>query len=124
MDLVNQSVIHKNFGRGMIVSVNSEKYLNVKFEGKDATCKFSYPQCFYGYLTLENCKLQSEIAQIVEIWKEEKGITEREKLYHQYEITLRGIENRRIAAKEKKMKASQRAVEHRTAYNMRHENKK
>lgn len=108
-ELVNQSVIHKNFGKGTICSVDGDKYLSVKFEEKGKVCKFAYPQSFYRYLTLEDDTMQSDMDQIVEIWKQEKGIAEKEKLYHQYEKTLRSIEKRRIAAEEKKQKASQRA---------------
>ena len=118
MDLVNQKVIHKNFGNGIICNVDNAKYLNVKFEQKTEVCKFAYPQCFYGYLTLENSKLQSEIISVIENWKMENGIEEKEKLRYKYKETLRGIENRRTAVEEKKLRASQRAAEHRTMYNM------
>lgn len=118
MNLENQQVVHKKFGKGTICSIDNEKYLNVKFERKAGICKFAYPQCFYGYLTLENSELQLEIISVVDNWKNENAIEEKEKLRNRYKETLRGIEKRRNAAEEKKIKASQRAAEHRTMYNM------
>lgn len=122
--LINQDVVHKNFGRGIICSVEDESHLSVKFEGKDAVSRFVYPQCFYGFLTLENSRLQFEIAQTVKNWKEENGIAEKEKLYHQHKETVRGIQSRRLAAEEKRLKAAQRLAEHRTTYTKRPEDKK
>lgn len=41
---------------------------------------------------------------------------QKEALRHQYEKTIQGIEARRLAAGEKKLKAAQRAMEHRSTY--------
>ena len=120
-DLVNQKVLHKNFGKGIICDIDNAKYLNVKFEQKTEVCKFAYPHCFYGYLTLEDSKLQLEIISVIEKWKMENGIEEKEKLRYKYKETLRGIEKRRNAAEEKKIKASQRAAEHRIMFNKKKE---
>lgn len=117
-DLVDQKVIHKNFGKGKVCAVDNERYLNVKFEQKAEVCKFVYPQCFYGYLMLENSTFQSQIISVIENWKMENRIEEKEKLRYKYNETLRSIEKRRTAAETKKMRASQRMVEHRTMYNM------
>ncbi|MGN0424262.1 MAG: hypothetical protein ACI4FY_03015 [Acetatifactor sp.] len=113
--LINQTVIHKSFGKGIIRSVDGN-YLEVDFIGKGKVSKFPYPSCFYGFLLVENTNLQSEIEAVVEVWKQESGIVQKEKLRYQYEKTLRGIEARRLAAEEKKMKAAQKAMEHRSTY--------
>lgn len=117
MNLENQQVVHKKFGKGIICSTDNGKYLNVRFEKKTEICKFAYPQCFYGYLTLGDSELQLEIDSVVDSWKNENDIEEKEKLRNRYKETLRGIEKRRNAAEEKKIKAAQRTAEHRTMYN-------
>lgn len=121
MKLENQQVVHKKFGKGIICSIDNAKYLNVKFEKKEEICKFVYPQCFYGYLTLEDSELELKIISVVDNWKNENNIKEKEILRNRYKETLRGIEKRRNAAEEKKIKASQRAAEHRTMYNIKKE---
>lgn len=117
MNLENQQVVHKRFGKGIICSIDNEKYLNVKFEKKAEICKFAYPQCFYGYLTLKDSELQLEIIPVVDNWKNENDIEEKEKLRNRHKETLCGIKKRRNAAEEKKLRASQRIAEHRTIYN-------
>lgn len=113
--LVDQTVIHKSFGKGIIRSVD-EKYLEVDFSEKGKVSKFPYPACFHTFLTLDNSELQTEINGLVEMWKTENGIEQKEELKHQYEKTMQGIEARRQAAEEKKQKAAQRAMEHRSTY--------
>ncbi|MGN1176628.1 MAG: hypothetical protein ACI4S1_14345 [Roseburia sp.] len=113
--LVNQTVAHKSFGKGIIRSVD-EKYLEVDFTEKGKVSKFPYPSCFHGFLTLEDSNLQTEIGEIIEVWKQESGVVQKEALRHQYEKTIQGIEARRLAAEEKKLKAAQRAMEHRSTY--------
>lgn len=114
--LVNQTVTHKVFGKGNIRSVD-EKYLEVDFMKTGKVSKFPYPSCFHGFLTVEDCKLQMEIEAVVEVWKQESGAVQKEELKLQHEKTMQGIESRRLAAAEKKLKVAQRAMEHRSAYN-------
>lgn len=121
--LVNQTVIHISFEKGIIRSVD-EKYLEVDFIEKGKVSKFPYPGCFHGFLTIEDSSLQTEIEAVVEGWKQESGVTHKEELRHQYEKTMQGIEARRLAAEEKKLKAAQRAMEHRSAYSNTNFNKK
>ena len=116
-------VIHKSFGKGIIRSVD-EKYLEVDFMEKGKASKFSYPSCFNGFLSMEDNELQPEISSAVEVWKVESGAAQKEELRHQYEKTMQGIEARRLAAEDKKMKAAQRAMEHRSAYSNTSFNKK
>ena len=54
--LVNQTVIHKSFGKGIIRSVD-EKYLEVDFVETGKVSKFPYPGCFHGFLTIEDSSL-------------------------------------------------------------------
>jgi len=121
--LVNQTVIHKSFGKGIIRSVD-EKYLEVDFIKKGKVSKFSYPGCFHGFLTIEDGILQQEIDAVVEVWKQESGTVQKEELKKQYEKTMQSIEARRLAAEEKKLKAAQRAMEHRSTYSNTNFNKK
>lgn len=121
--LVNQTVIHKSFGKGIIRSVD-EKYLEVDFIKKGKVSTFSYPGCFHGFLTIEDGILQQEIDAVVEVWKQESGIVQKEKLKKRYEKTMQSIEARRLAAEEKKLKAAQRAMEQRSTYSNTNFNKK
>lgn len=121
--LVNQTVIHKNFGSGIIRSVD-EKYLEVDFTEREKISKFSYPSCFHGFLTLEDGYLQTEIDAVIEVWKQESGAVQKEELRHRYEKTMQGIEARRLAAEEKKLKSAQRAMEHRSTYRNVNQSKK
>ena len=121
--LVNQTVIHKSFGKGIIRSMD-EKHLEVDFKEKGKVSKFPYPSCFNGFLTVEDCDLQAEITSVVEVWKQESGAVQKEELRHQYEKTMQGIEARRLAAEEKKLKAAQRAMEHRFTYSNVNQGKK
>ena len=114
--LVNQTVIHKSLGKGIIRNVD-EKYLEVDFIERGKVSKFMYPGCFHGFLTIEDSNLQSEIAVVVENWKRDSDVVQKEELKKQYEKTIQGIEARRKAAEEKKLKAAQRSMEHRSAYN-------
>lgn len=121
--LVNQTVIHKSFGKGIIRSVD-KKYLEVDFIEKGKVSRFLYPDCFYGFLTIEDSGLQLEIEAVVEDWKQDRGVIQKEKIKKQYEKTMRSIEARRLAAEEKKLKAAQRALEHRSTYSSSSFNKK
>jgi len=121
--LVNQTVIHKSFGKGIIRNVD-EKYLEVEFIEKGKVSKFPYPGCFHGFLTIEESSLLTEIEAVVEGWKQESGVIQKEELRHQYEKTMQSIEARRLAAEEKKLKAAQRAMEHRSTYSNINFNKK
>jgi|GEM_PF-3026738 len=121
--LVNQTVIHKSYGKGIIHNVG-EKYLEVDFAEKGKVSKFPYPSCFNGFLSLKDCDLQTEITAEVEVWKRESGAMQKEELRHRYEKTMQGMEARRLAAEDKKLKAAQRAMERRSAYGNTNFNKK
>ena len=38
-----------------------------------------YPDCFYGFLTIEDSGLQSELEAVVEDWKRDSGVIQKEK---------------------------------------------
>ena len=121
--LVNQRVIHKSFGKGIIQNID-EKYLEVNFVDKEKVSRFVYPSCFYNFLVLEDGILQEEINSVIEVWKQESGVLQKEELKLQYEKTLQDIEARKLAAEEKKLRAAQRAMEHRSMYSNAKQDKK
>ena len=111
-NLIEEKVIHKSFGTGIIRSVD-DKYLEVDFPERNKKSKFSYPSCFNGFLTLENGQKQAEVQKDLEQWKIESGVVQKEKLRCQYEKTMQEIRARKIAAGEKKLRAMQKAREYR-----------
>jgi len=58
MILENLEVLHKAFGKGVIVAVNG-KYITVKFESASKT--FVYPDIFEKFLTLADGSVCDEI---------------------------------------------------------------
>lgn len=58
MLLENLEVLHKSFGKGVVVSVNG-KYFTVKFESAQKT--FVYPDIFEKFLTLADSSVSEEI---------------------------------------------------------------
>lgn len=112
-NLVEETVVHKLFGTGVIRRVNS-RYLEVDFPKKRS--KFVYPSCFDGSLMLENEGKRAEVQKDVEQWKVESGAARREELRKRYEKTMREIRTRQAAAEEKKVRTAQKAMEHRLAY--------
>lgn len=114
--MLNQAVVHKTFGKGIVKSAD-EKYIEVEFAEKQKKGKFAYPSCFHGFLSFEDEHLQMRMQEAVDVWMTESGTRQSEALYHKYEKTVKGIMERRAAAEEKKLKAAQRAMEHRTNYN-------
>lgn len=52
-ELMEETVVHKSFGKGVVKSANVN-YLEVDFPGKNKKSTFAYPLCFDGFLTLEN----------------------------------------------------------------------
>lgn len=116
MELIHLTVIHKIFGKGVIYSVD-EKYIEVDFAEKNRVSKFAYPSCFQEFLTLENAEMRETMQKVVEKWKIENGIDKKEEIWKRHEKTVQGIKDRQFAAAERKLKAAQRAISHRTAYN-------
>lgn len=51
-NLIGETVIHKQFGRGVITKAY-EKYLEIDFPELNKQSKFIYPSCFHGFVKLE-----------------------------------------------------------------------
>ena len=58
MNLIDVVVLHKMFGRGVVVA-QEKGTITVRFHEK--TAKFAYPDAFKLFLKAENCKIQEEI---------------------------------------------------------------
>ena len=115
-ELLEETVVHKLFGTGIIRCVD-DKYLEIDFPERGKKSKFVYPSCFDGFLILKNEVKREEMLKDLEQWKIENGVVQKEELRHRYEKTMQEIRARQIAAEEKKLKAVQRAMEHRSTYN-------
>ena len=116
IELIHSTVIHKIFGKGIICSMD-EKYIEVDFAEKNKVSKFAYPSCFQEFLTLENDEMRETMQKVVETWKIENGIDKKEEILKRHEKTVQGIKERQLAVAERKLKAAQRAISHRAAYN-------
>lgn len=108
-DLVGVTVEHKIFGQGVVESA-WDNYIEVTFIKNSKRCKFSYPSCFQEFLKLTTNEKQTDVETDLEKWKIESGAEKKEVLREQYIKTQRGIEARRIAAEEKKLRAAQRTM--------------
>ncbi len=115
-NLLEETVVHKLFGAGIIRSA-ADKYLEVDFPKKNKRSKFVYPLCFNGFLMLENEGKRAEVQKDLEQWKAESGAVRKEILRRRSEKTMQEIEARKAAAKEKKLREARRAMEYRSAYN-------
>lgn len=120
--LLDEVVIHKTFGRGVVISID-DKYVVVEFKEKNKISKFGYPAGFDGFLSLEDREKQEEVEKKLEVWREENGVLQKKELRIQYEKTLQAIEARRLAAEEKRLRAAQRFAEHRPQNNDQQETK-
>ncbi len=110
--LDGKAVIHKSYGKG-VIQKSDDKYLVVEFTEIGKTCTFQFPGVFYGYLYLEDKRLQKRMDSIIEIWKEENDIALKEELKERYIKTQLAMEARRKAAELKKQKTSQRMSDRR-----------
>jgi hypothetical protein len=108
-ELLNEIVIHKSFGIGIIKSID-DKYLQVEFIDKNKTSKFAYPACFNGFLTLKNGEKQAAVQEDLALWKSENHIGEKETLRHLYEKRMQKINERQELAAQKKLRAAQKSL--------------
>ena len=105
-DLIDEQIVHKVYGKGIITSIEDD-YLNATFEnGKDS--KFSFPSCFDKFINLANEEKQQELQQFVNKWKEENGIFEQEMIHKMTAETQAGIIKR---AEEREKRRLERAKE-------------
>lgn len=115
-NLINETVIHQSFGKGVIQNVY-DNYLEIDFRECNKRSKFIYPSCFHTFLKLENEEKGKDIAEDLEQWKIDSGAAQKEKLRKQYEKTQQEIKARKLAAEEKREKMKQRAREFRSRQN-------
>lgn len=110
--LINQKVMHKAFGEGIIIEAD-DSHLKVEFANAGKVSKFAYPSCFNNFLKMQDEDLQQELEAILIKWRLVTGEAQKEELKQKHEKTVQGIEARRQAAKEKKLQAAKRAKEYR-----------
>lgn len=108
-NLLNEVVIHKSLGNGKI-KVVKESYIQVQFEnGK--VCKFLVPSCFDKFLTIADENKQATVCEMVETWKLENGIYEKEELHHRTLDSMERIKEReRLREQRRKEKADKEAL--------------
>ena len=114
--LVEETVVHKSFGTGIIKEVDG-KYLKIDFPEKNKKSTFAYPLCFDGFLMLENEEKQAEMQKDLEQWKRESGAARKEELWRQYEKTRQEIRAKQTAVEEKKLRAARRVMERSSTFN-------
>lgn len=95
MDLVNKKVVHITFGEGNIVDQN-DSYINIDFES--GIKKFTFPDVFGEYITINDEKYASLIKEKLKIKEEEQRI---EKIKQEKEKILE-LERRRIEEEAKR----------------------
>ena len=106
IDLVNEKVIHKVYGPGVIKSTNKE-YLEVLFDnGKCST--FQMPSCFDKFIRFVNEEKQERILHDLDLWKKLNGVYEKEKIHQLTKATQEGIVQRE---KEREQRRLERAKE-------------
>ena len=81
-------VIHKSFGKGVVVSLNG-KYLTVKFERCQKV--FVYPDAFESFLTLADGTVSAEIIADIDAVKRAKQVIIDEKKEENLRAMTRGI---------------------------------
>lgn len=96
--LLDENVVHKSFGKGVINSADG-KYVDVEFFKGNKKSRFLYPSCFQGFLRLENDEKQAEAEKDLEQWKVENGIMQKEQLRLIHEKTAKAINARKATAK-------------------------
>jgi len=89
--LLKEEVNHRAFGQGIVESIVNN-LLEVKFE--DRSCKFTYPSCFYGFLTLVNKEKQEIVDKDIAVWHVESGTKRQEELDRLTSKTQEGIKKR------------------------------
>lgn len=88
MVLDELEVIHKSFGKGIIVSLNG-KYITVKFEKCQKV--FVYPDAFECFLTLRDGTVSAEILADIDASKRAKQVIIDKKKEENLRAMTRGI---------------------------------
>ena len=95
MNLVNQAVVHKKFGEGVIVAHNGDN-ITVRFSDRES--RFVSPDTFTSFLKCKDAKLQSELEKAYAVKAEAKAQKKREEL----EKAIREAEEAKRRAEEAK----------------------
>lgn len=88
MVLDELEVIHKSFGKGIVVSLNG-KYITVKFEKCQKV--FVYPDAFESFLTLGDGTVSAEILADIDASKRAKQVIIDKKKEENLRAMTRGI---------------------------------
>ncbi len=109
MNLVNKQVLHKVFGKGIIVNYN-DLYVDIDFsEGSAKSKKFIFPDAFDAYLTLLDQKTANKVNKILQKRKKED---EKEKQRLKAEKALQKERRRRFLEQERLAKKHRGAKIH------------
>lgn len=68
MNLINQNVKHKVYGKGVVTEIG-DGYIKIQFALKESK-KFTYPDSFNDYLVAEDMTVQAIIVQEIEVNKQ------------------------------------------------------
>ena len=99
MNLVNQAVVHKAFGEGIIVA-HSGDYITAKFSDRES--RFVFPDAFSSFLKCKDVNLQSELEALSKAKAEavaQKKREERERAIREAEEAKRREEEAKASAK-------------------------
>ncbi len=75
MTLINQIVLHKKYGKGIIEEFDKAGHVMVKFDRVPKLKKFQYPEAFEKFLSFEDSSLQKDVMDQIEA-KEEQAVAE------------------------------------------------
>jgi hypothetical protein len=75
MEILNVSVRHKVFGRG-VVTAQTDGGITVRFAAKE--CKFIFPDAFAGHIRCEDEQLQAELEEMCRVKREAEAEAVRE----------------------------------------------
>ena len=63
LDPVGQAVIHDTYGKGIVIELNGDGAVVVKFEQRTAV--FMYPEAFERFITFENAEYQRHAKELI-----------------------------------------------------------
>lgn len=85
MNLVNEILTHKMFGKGRIIK-HQDNYISVSFEIGEKT--FVYPSAFESFLTLENKAIHGEVLNEIKIQKDTQAKIKAEEIAKQQQKSV------------------------------------
>ncbi len=111
-DLMGQAVRHVKYGLGKITEIN-DCLLTVSFEGTVGIKKFRYPDAFEKFLSIDDAKIQSEIANDLEARSQDTDFISHQKEETVYDH-LRALDKRRAEAQQIKIEEQKEKIRRRT----------